>query len=320
MKRRESLVGQVMAVNVLLVTASLFAATVAAGFDLDVEEQRSGFLVLMLAITATLLLNIAMLRRRFIPLDELIRQLEAIDPAEPSGFQGRGAHSVEEIERLAVAFERLLKRIEAERRRSGRLVVRAQEEERKRLARDLHDEVNQALTAILLRLEAISQNKPPDLVEDLSEVKRLANQAMQELLRLARQLRPTALDDHGLVSALESQVRAFAEHTGIPAEVKADGDLPALDEERETVIYRVAQEALSNAARHSGAAQVKVELHADGGGVCLKVTDDGRGFDPSEPRTGLGLNGMAERARLVGGELTLDSGRGRGTALTLRLP
>jgi len=106
--------------------------------------------------------------------------------------------AVEEIDRLAASFRRLLSRIDEERNRSGRLVLRAQEEERRRLARDLHDEVNQSLTAILLRLEALHLSAPPGTEEALAELKRLVNQAMDELLRLARQLRPAALDDHGL--------------------------------------------------------------------------------------------------------------------------
>ena len=101
----------------------------------------------------------------------------------------------------------MLERLESERRRSGELVLEAQEEERRRVARDLHDEVNQALTALLLRIEAAAQDAPPELQDELAETKQLANQAMGELLDLARQLRPTALDDHGLVAALRTHVR-----------------------------------------------------------------------------------------------------------------
>ena len=112
-----------------------------------------------------------------------------------------------DIQRLAATFNRMLQRLESERRRSGEMVLQAQEEERKRIARDLHDEVNQALTALLLRIEAAAQDAPPALRAELAETKQLANQAMSELLDLARQLRPTALDDHGLVAALRTQVK-----------------------------------------------------------------------------------------------------------------
>ena len=188
------------------------------------------------------------------------------------------------------------------------------------MARDLHDEVNQALTAILLRLEALAQDTPERAAE-VAELKRLALQAMDELLNLARQLRPTALDDHGLVPAIEAQLKGFGERTGIDARLTTEGDPAKLDEERQTVIYRVAQEALTNAGRHAGADRVEVELHARNGGAELRVRDDGSGFDPSAKREGgLGLEGMAERARLVGGELDLRSSPGAGTELTLRLP
>jgi two-component system sensor histidine kinase UhpB len=235
-----------------------------------------------------------------------------------------GGDSFEEVDRLAAAFRRMLGRLDAERRRSGRLVLRAQEEERRRLARDLHDEVNQALTAILLRLEALSQAAPPELGDELSELKRLVNQAMNELLQLARQLRPTALDDHGLLPAMASHVRRFAAQTGIQADLNTHGETAALAPDQEIAVYRIAQEALANIARHADASQVQVDLRTGETGLELTVRDDGRGFEPREPdraaEGGLGLGGMAERARLVGGELTIESRPGAGTELCLRVP
>src|SRR3954471_5619983 len=178
MRRRESLVGQVVAVNVLLVVAVLFAASAAAGLNLAVNDQRLRFGAIAISIVLLLVINMLLLRRRFSPLEELIERLEEIDPAQPTAQFVVPRTNVEEVERLAITFRRLLRRIEDERRRSGRLVLRAQEEERRRLARDLHDEVNQALTAILLRLEALSQSAPPDQGDELDELKRLVNQAM----------------------------------------------------------------------------------------------------------------------------------------------
>src|SRR4051795_13504472 len=217
MRRRESLVGQVVAVNVLLVVAVLFAASAAAGLNLAVNDQRLRFGAIAISIVLLLVVNMILLRRRFSPLEDLIERLEEIDPAQPTGQFFVPRTNVEEVERLAITFRRLLLRIEEERRRSGRLGLRAQGEERRRLARDLHDEVNQALTAILLRLQALSQAAPPELVDELGELKRLVNQAMEELLRLARQLRPASLDDMGLVAAIEGQIARFSEQTGIQA-------------------------------------------------------------------------------------------------------
>jgi two-component system sensor histidine kinase UhpB len=198
--------------------------------------------------------------------------------------------------------------------------MRAQEEERRRLARDLHDEVNQALTAILLRLEALAQETPPERAPELIELKRLVNQAMEELLNLARQLRPSALDDHGLVAALETQLKRFSARTGVEARLDTGGDPDQVAEVVQTAIYRVAQEALTNVTRHAGATIVELVVAQTNGEVELRVSDDGRGFDPAVRGHGLGLVGMAERARLVGGELDVRSAPGGGTTITLRVP
>jgi two-component system, NarL family, sensor histidine kinase UhpB len=319
-RSQTSLLGQVVAVNVLLVVATLFAASAAANLNLELRDQRSQFALLAFTIILILLVNILMVRRRFSPLEELTDRIEAVDPAQPSEFEAPD-HGVgtQEVDRLARSFQMLLARVEAERRRSGRLVLRAQEEERRRLARDLHDEVNQALTAILLRLEAASHAAPPELSDELGELKRLVNQAMEELLQLARQLRPTALDDHGLLPALATHVRRFASQTGIQADLETRGE-PDLSPDHEIAVYRVAQEALANIARHADATHVKLELDTTGEELELRVSDDGRGFDAGGRRRGLGLSGMTERARLIGGELAIDSRPGAGTQLVMKVP
>jgi two-component system sensor histidine kinase UhpB len=323
MRRRESLVGQVVAVNVLLVVAVLFAATAAAGLDLAVNDQRLRFGAIAISIVLVLIVNMILLRRRFSPLETLIARLEEIDPAQPTSQFVIPRTNVEEVERLAIAFRRLLKRIEDERRRSGRLVLRAQEEERRRLARDLHDEVNQALTAILLRLQALSEEAPEPLAPQIAALKTLVNQAMEELLRLARQLRPASLDDLGLIAAIEGQLARFSEQTGIQTALHSEGTPEAITEDQQTVIYRVVQEALSNTAQHSAATYVDFELRVfPSHGVELRVRDNGKGFDAVNQAEsgGIGLAGMAERARLVGGELTVTSSPGTGTRVRLYIP
>jgi two-component system, NarL family, sensor histidine kinase UhpB len=321
MSRRETLIGQTILVNVFLVTAVLFGATSAANLNLRIQGERWQFALLAMAIMLALLANIMMLRRRFSPLEQLIDILERIDPAHGVQLEDRLAGGSEEVDRLAATFKRLLERIESERRRSGRLVLRAQEEERKRVARDLHDEVNQALTAILLRLQALMQDaSSPELERELSELKRLVNQAMEELLQLARQLRPSALDDHGLVPALEGHLRRFGDQHRIEATLRMDGEPDVLGDDQQLVVYRVAQEALANVARHAEATRVRLDLTTRDGGLDLCIRDDGRGFDSTLPPSGLGLNGMVERARLVGGELSVYSSPGTGTTVTLHVP
>jgi len=319
-RRGDSLIGQVVAANVVLVTLTLVAASVVASLDRTGSDSVGQLVVLGLVLVLTFCVNLWMLQQRFDPLERLIDRIEELDPATPASLQ-LGGDPVKEIDRLGRSFNRLLERVESERRRSSHLVLRAQEEERRRVARDLHDEVNQALTAVLLRLEALAQDVPPEQSEDVAQLKRLTTQAMDELLNLARQLRPTALDDLGLVTAIEAQVRGFGDRTGIVAHLETEGDPAALDGEKQTVIYRIAQEALANAGRHAGASRVDVSLTAAGEGARLRVADDGSGFDPvTARRGGLGLEGMAERAKLVGGELDLRSAPGAGTEITLRLP
>ncbi len=263
------------------------------------------------------------LRRRFAPLESLIEEMEKVDlgrpgPLLPPSIDGIGETS--EVERIELAFLRMMRRLEAERRRAGSAALAAQEEERARVARDLHDEVNQSLTGLLLRLEAAREAAPPEMEAELAATKALANQAMRELLSLARQLRPTALDDLGLGAALAGQVEQLA-HGEIEAEFRADGDLSDLGDDAQLVVYRVAQEALSNAARHSGAVHVEVSLRRrEDGGVELLVADDGRGFAFDESEGGLGIAGMRERALLIGGELTIESRPDRGTTVRLTVP
>jgi two-component system, NarL family, sensor histidine kinase UhpB len=312
-----------VAVNVLLVVTVLFAASATAGLDLAVNDQRLRFGAIAISILLLLIVNGIMLRRRFSPLETLIARLEEIDPAQPTAQFVIPRTTVEEVERLAITFRRLLRRMEDERRRSGRLVLRAQEEERRRLARDLHDEVNQALTAILLRLQALSEDAPAELSDDIGQLKTLVNQAMEELLRLARQLRPASLDDMGLIAAIEGQIARFGDSTSIQATFHHEGTPEALTEDQQTVLYRVVQEALSNTAQHSGATHVDFELRVfPSHGVELRVRDNGRGFDPTAGPGGdsIGLAGMAERARLVGGELTVTSSPGSGTRVRLYIP
>ncbi len=259
------------------------------------------------------------MRRRFAPLEKLIEEMEKVDlsrpgPTLPPSIDGVG--ETEEVARIELAFLRMMRRLEAERRRAGSAALRAQEEERARIARDLHDEVNQSLTGLLLRLEAAREAAPPALEEELAATKALANQAMRELLSLARQLRPTALDDLGLKAAIAGQVERLS-RPGIVAVLNEEGDFSDLDDDVQLVVYRVAQEALSNAARHSRATRVAVDLSRSPDGVDLVVSDDGRGFAFDESESGLGIAGMRERALLLGGELTIESRSERGTTVKL---
>jgi len=278
-----------------------------------------GLALVVLALAVALVRE----RRRLRPLEDLVEAMEKVDlssprPLLPASIDGVG--ETEEVARIELAFLRMMRRLEAERRRAGSAALHAQEEERARVARDLHDEVNQSLTGLLLRLEAAREAAPPELEDELAETKALANQAMGELLSLARQLRPTALDDLGLVAAIEGQVEQLRRGE-IDASLDAKGDFSELGDDAQLVVYRVAQEALSNAARHSGAGRVEVRLRrTEAGGVLLEVGDDGRGFAFDESERGLGIGGMRERALLIGAELTIESRPDKGTTVRLAVP
>ncbi len=314
--RRITLLWQLIAINALLVSAMIAAATVAAGFDLGASNERGQFAVLVLGAAGILLGNAFIVRRRLQPLERLIGTMEQTD-LSPNAERAEVDSDSVEVARLNAAFNRMLDRLEIERREGSRAVLRAQEQERKRLAQDLHDEVNQALTAIMLRLQASIHEATPELRRELRETQRLAGQAMEELLNLARELRPTALDDHGLLPALRGQVRDFADRTGIHADFRRRGDVPPLTDDQQLVIYRITQESLSNVAQHAGARHVTVELSFVGRTV-LRIADDGCGVQ-GESNGGLGLTGMHERALLVGGDLDIHSGNGRGTTVTLTM-
>src|SRR5215216_1994245 len=304
--RRSTLLTQVLAVNALLVGVTALIAAIVARDRLPDATSGDGLLVLGLTVASAILLNSLLLRARLAPMG---RHVDLTRPGMRVTTPRRAAREVHE---LTGTFNRMLERLEQERRESGRAVLRAQEQERSRIAQDLHDEVNQALTAILLRLSATIGDAPWGLRSELQETQELVTQAMDELLALARQLRPTALDDHGLVAALASQVNDFGQRTGMQARFHHHGELPTLSDEEQLVIFRVTQESLSNIAKHAGAHDVEVELSFVGR-TLLRVRDNGNGFESAARQKvnghmrgrsgGLGLSGMRERALLVGGSL-----------------
>ena len=322
--RSRTLLTQVLAVNTVLVAITAFVAAVGARERFQDAISTQGMLLLGLAVLAVVLLNSMLLRRRLEPMGRLVRTMSEVDLSSPGHRADVSVGASSEVQRLAADFNRMMGRLEHERREAGRAVLRAQEQERSRIAQDLHDEVNQALTAILLRLEATMADAPVHLVAELGETKQLATQAMEELLHLARQLRPTALDDHGLIAALASQVDDFGHRTGIEARFHRHGPVPALSDEEQLVIYRVTQESLNNIAQHAGARRVDVDLSFVGT-IVLRITDDGHGFETTARRSarrrrgGLGLSGMRERALLIGGHLNIFSAPGQGTTIELTM-
>ena len=319
--RNRSLLTQVLIANLLVIVAAVVASAVAANPNLDLGENPTGALILGLAVALTILVNVVMLQRRFRPLERIVEQMERVDLSQPvANLDSDGRGAPEDIQRLHRAFERMLERLEVERRRASSIALHAQEEERARVARDLHDEVNQSLTGLLLRLEAARRRAPVDLARELAETKALANRAMQELLAVARTLRPTALDDLGLKAALTALVDELGREADIDTGYRGSGELTDVPMDVQLVTYRVAQEALSNATQHAGADRIRVRLDRDAEGIELTVADDGRGFSFDQAARGLGIGGMRERALLVGGAVDVESRPGIGTRVRLRVP
>jgi two-component system sensor histidine kinase UhpB len=225
-----------------------------------------------------------------------------------------------EVAELSEAFNAMLDRLESERQASVGQALAAQEQERLRIARELHDEVGQTLTAIAIEADRAGDSSEAAGPQAYTRIARLAHDSLDELGRIGRELRPEALDDLGLVNALIALCTRVADQSGIAVERRLAAPLPAHRSEVDLVVYRVAQEGLTNVMRHSGASSVVVSLDAHGPRLVLTVRDDGRGIGGSLPADATGIAGMRERARLVGGRLALRDSKGGGAELVLDVP
>ncbi len=235
------------------------------------------------------------------------------------------------VRELAVENERLFKELSASERRFrslSRSAWRVQEDERRRLARELHDGIGQVLTALKLQLEAAKQNgrSAEATGASISEALSMATQALHDTRELSRLLRPAVLDDLGLVPALRWLARTLSERFGLEVALTHSGLEERFDREIETLAFRIVQEALTNVAKHSGAGRAEVEIDRSPKLLRIRVSDPGRGFDAdalvgAEPGdVGIGLRGMRDRAELFGGALRIDSAAGAGTRVEVMVP
>jgi two-component system sensor histidine kinase UhpB len=272
--------------------------------------------VLLTGIAAMVVLNAVLLRRALAPLRRLAMFARSVDPLAPAPrLPARGTSEVAELGR---AFNDMLDRLVAERRDSVRRALEAQEGERLRVAQDLHDEVGQTLTSVVLQVARTARRVPDEFRPELLEAQETARSSLEEVRRIALQLRPEALDDLGLASALRVFGERLGERSAVELEFRIDEPLPVLSPEDELVVYRVAQEALTNVVRHADATRAVISLDARRGPVELRVADDGIG--PGGAADGGGIRGMRERAVLVGGDLRVAPGARAGTDVILTLP
>lgn len=300
------------------VFALAFAVLALAPVTLHASIRIEELVLLLAGLVVMLVLDLLLLRQALGPLDRLARVMRRVDLLHPGQRATGFERSSSEVLALAQAFNEMLERLEAERHESSGRVLAAQEAERLRIARELHDELGQTLTAVALRAEHTAQHKGAEHPE-FTELAAIVQQSLADVRRISLELRPGALEELGLLNAMISLCARVGEQTGIRIDRQLEGPLPELPSDVELAIYRIAQEALTNALRHARSPEVTVSLTRVGGDLLLSVRDYGEGL-PEHVVAGGGLTGMRERAMLIGAALELESIRGAGLEVTLRLP
>jgi two-component system, NarL family, sensor histidine kinase UhpB len=302
----------------VLIVAFVLLAVTPITISAPIEADQLALLFVGLAVLVAA--NVVLLRRVLAPLFALAENMSSVDPDRPGrrlvGVNPRSA----EGRALAQAFNSMLDRLELARREAARTALAAQEAERVRVARELHDEIGQTLTAVMLQAERAAQEDPAQAATALERVAEAVHASLDELRRIARELRPEALDDLGLVNALIALCSRVDAQGGPRVRRDLGSGLPPMTRETELVIYRVAQESLTNALRHSAAATATVSLKCHPGTVTLTVTDDGKGIPEQLPAATAGIAGMRERALLVGARLSIGSRQEGGTEILLTVP
>jgi two-component system sensor histidine kinase UhpB len=275
--------------------------------------------VLVVVVILVVLLNTFLLRRAVRPVQDLTELARTVDLTDAT-LRLPATQPNSEAGELAVTFEEMLARLRAERSEATGRVLAAQEAERLRIAQELHDQVGQELTAVLLLLARVGSRAPDEMRPSLRDAQESVRASLEDLRRIAIELRPEALDDLGLGSALAVLCDRLAERSSLEVGCRISEQLPELSSDAELVIYRVAQEALTNVARHSGSDRAQLSLEPTNGRVILSVRDDGGGLAP-EQAPGSGMRGMRERAALIGARLEIHNrDPGPGAEVQLAVP
>jgi two-component system sensor histidine kinase UhpB len=304
----------------LLTVAVVLLAITPVTVSNPVTTRQLGYLGVGLVVL--LVANLALLRVSLRPLERLTVLMQRIDLLKPG--ERLDVDGARELTLVSTTFNDMLERLERERRTSSRRSVGREEDERRRLATELHDQVGQGLTALLLGLKALSADAPGTMVEALGEVQTIARENLEEVRRIARRLRPTTLDDLGLPYALLSLVDAAEEQTEAWIVRRVETEVPRIPPDAELALYRIAQEAITNAIRHADANEIVVALHvAEEAGarrLLLAVHDDGRGMIYAADVEGGGIRGIRERALAANAELRIASRPGGGTSVSVSFP
>lgn len=314
-KRTLSVYWRVFAVNVgLLGVAAVLLIVTPVTISAPIKLAQA--LIVGAGLVVTLAANAWLLRRAVAPLERLAQRMETVDLLRRG--QRLEVRRSDEIGRVISSFNRMLDRLESERHESTRRVIAAQEAERIGIARNLHDEVGQVLTGVLLQLNVIADTAPGHRGA-IDEATQAVRAAFDEVRRISSELRPEMLEHLGLVSALTELSRSFQRASGVDVERRFEPSLPPLSDDTELAVYRVAQESLTNIARHAEAHHVTIDLQSGPGRVVLRVVDDGRGFSGTPEENG-GLRSMRERSSLVGGALAIKQAAGKGVEVRLEVP
>lgn len=310
-----SLSSRVIGINVLLFTSATGALALGPA-TVSAPPLRSQLLVLVIGLAVTVVANALLVRASLAPLDRLVGDLDLARSTEPLERVPVPDSGI--ARKLATAVNELLDRVERGQRERKAATLAAQESERSRIAQELHDGVGQSLTAILFELGHLADRAPEPTADALLRIREATRESLDEVRTVARRLRPHVLEDLGLRSALAALTTDLFGSTQVHVRRKVATGLPALHPAVELVVFRVSQEALTNVARHSGAATVEINLTQCGEEVVLTVVDDGCGIGAEAD--GTGLRGMRERAALVGGSLWVARRGGSGTQVTLTVP
>ena len=311
---------RVAAINalLLLVAVGVTILVLVPGHASSYRLEEEG-VVLLVVIALVVLLNTFLLRRAVRPVQKLTEFARTVDLADP-GLRVPGTQPNSEAGELAVTLEEMLARLREERSEATGRVLAGQEAERLRIAQELHDQVGQELTAVLLLLSRLYSGVGEEVRPAVLQAQESVRASLEEVRRIAIELRPEALDDLGLESALAVLCDRFAERARLEVSCRISERLPELPADAELVIYRVAQEALTNVARHSGTDHAELSLEPADGRVVLTVRDEGRGLRPAQA-PGSGIRGMRERAGLIGGELEVHNrDPGPGAEVQLDVP
>jgi two-component system sensor histidine kinase UhpB len=284
---------------------------------LMVEPANGRIVALVGGLTIMLAVNLLLMRRAFSPLTRLMSTMNRVDPLRP-GERVPVEGPPSEVTVLAREFNAMLDRIETERRESAHRMTVAEDSERRHLATELHDEIGQTLTALILQIGRIKAKGGSP--EDLDEALATAEAALEDVRRVARRLRPEVLDELGLAAALNTLCNRLSSQTGLVIHRSLLETPSPLSPEEQLAVYRIVQESLTNVIRHSGGSEARVTLREDGDQVEVVVVDDGRGLPADGVPLEGGIRNMRERALLIGADLACTTADSGGTMIRLRIP